>query len=144
MWELEYKESWALKNWYFWTVMLEETLESHLHCKEILPVHPKGNQSWIFTGRTDTEGKTSLHWPPDAKNQLIGKYPFWVRLMEGGEGGYRGLNGWIASPIWWTWVWVSSGSCWCTEKLACCSPWDHKELDTTELTSTDLTFWRII
>jgi len=75
MWELDYKESWAPKNWCFWTVVLEKTLESPLDCKEIQPVHPKGNQSWIFTGRTETEAETSIFWPPDAKNWLIGKYP---------------------------------------------------------------------
>ena len=71
MWELDYKESWALKNWCFWTVVLAKTLESLLDCKEIQPVHPKGNQSWIFIGRTDA--KTPILWPPDVKNQLIGK-----------------------------------------------------------------------
>ena len=70
MWELDYKESWALKNWYFWTVMLEKILESPLDCKEIQPVHPKGNQSWIFIGRTDAEAL--ILWPPDAKN-WVGK-----------------------------------------------------------------------
>ena len=73
MWELDYKESWAPKNWCFWTVVLEKTLESPLDCKEIQPVHPKGNQSWIFIGRTDTEVETSVLWPPDARNWLIWK-----------------------------------------------------------------------
>ena len=68
MWELDYKEIWALKNWCFWTVVLEKTLESPLYCKEIQPVHPKGNQSWIFTGRTNAEAETPILWPPDAKN----------------------------------------------------------------------------
>ena len=71
MWELDYKESWAPKNWCFWTVVLEKTLESPLDCKEIQPVHPKGNQSWIFIGRTQTE--TPILWPPDEKNWLIEK-----------------------------------------------------------------------
>ena len=75
MWELGYKESWTLKNWCFWTVVLEKTLESPLDCKEIQPVYPKGNQSWIFIGRTDAEAETSILWPPDAKNWLIGKDP---------------------------------------------------------------------
>ena len=75
MWELDYKESWALKNWYFWTLVLEKTLESPLDCKEIQPVYPKGYQSWIFTGRTDAEAETPILWPPDAKNWLIGKDP---------------------------------------------------------------------
>ena len=68
MWELDYKESWALKNWCFWTVVLEKTLESPLDCKEIQPVHPKGNQSWIFIGRIDAEAETPILLPPDAKN----------------------------------------------------------------------------
>ena len=75
MWELDYKESWALKNWCFWTVVLEKTLESPLDCKEIKPVHPKGNRSWIFTGRTDAAAETRILWLPDAKNWLIGKDP---------------------------------------------------------------------
>ena len=73
MWELDCVESWAPKNWCFWTVMLEKTVESPLYCKEIQPVHPKGNQSWIFIGRTDTEAETPILWPPDAKNRLIWK-----------------------------------------------------------------------
>ena len=75
MWELEYKESWALKNWCFWTVVLGKTLESHLDFKEIQPVHPKGNQSWIFTRRTDAEVETPLLWQLDGKNWLICKDP---------------------------------------------------------------------
>ena len=77
MWELDHKESWALKNWCFWTVVLENTLENTLEnpldCKEIQPVHPKGNESWIFIGRTDAEAKTPIFLPPDVKNWLIGK-----------------------------------------------------------------------
>ena len=73
MWELDYKESWAPKNWCFWTVVLEKTLESPLDCKEIQPVRPKGNHSWIFVGRTDAE--TPILWPPDVKSWLIGKDP---------------------------------------------------------------------
>ena len=75
MWELDYKESWMLNNWCFWTVVSEKTLESSLDCKEIQPVHPKGNQSWIFIGRTDAEAETPILWPPDAKSWLIGKAP---------------------------------------------------------------------
>ena len=75
MWELDYKESWVLKNWLFWTVVLEKTLESPLEYKQIHPVHPKGNQSWIFIGRTDAEAETPILWPPDAKNWLIWKDP---------------------------------------------------------------------
>ena len=75
MWELGYKERWTPKNWCFWTVELEKTLESPLDCKEIQPVHPKGNQSWIFIGKTDSEAETPVVWPPDAKNWLIWKDP---------------------------------------------------------------------
>jgi len=74
MWVLDYKENWALKNWCFWTVVLEKTLESPLDCKEIQPLHPKGNHSWTVTGRTDAETETPIHWPCDAKNWLIWKY----------------------------------------------------------------------
>ena len=75
MWELDYKESWALKNWCFWTVVLDKTLERPLDCKEIQQVHPKGDQSWVFTGRTDVESETPILWPPDGKSWLIGKDP---------------------------------------------------------------------
>ena len=75
MWELDYKESWAPKNRCFWTVVLEKTLESPLDCKEIQPVHPKGNQPWIFIGKTDAEAETPILWPPDAKNWLFRKDP---------------------------------------------------------------------
>ena len=75
MWELDYKESWAPKNWCFWTVVLEKTLESPLDCKEIQPVHPKGDQSWVFIGRIDVEAETPIFWPPDVKSWLIGKDP---------------------------------------------------------------------
>ena len=75
MWELECKKGWALKKWYFWTVVLEKTPKSPLDFKEIKPVHPKGSQSWIFTGRTDAEAEVPTLWPPDVKRQLIGKCP---------------------------------------------------------------------
>ena len=75
MWELDYKESWMPKNWFFWTVVLDKTLESPLDCKEIQPVHPEGDQSWVFIGRTDAETETPVLWPPDAKNWLIWKDP---------------------------------------------------------------------
>ena len=74
-WELDYKESWAPKNWCFWTVVLEKTLEGPLNSKEIQPVHPKGDQSWVFIGRTDAEAETPIPWPPDGKNWLIWKDP---------------------------------------------------------------------
>ena len=73
--ELDYEERWAPKNWCFWTVVLEKILESPLDCKEIQPVHPKGDQSWVFIGRTDAKGETPIFWPPDAKSWLIGKDP---------------------------------------------------------------------
>ena len=75
MWELDYKESWAPKNWCFWTVVLEKTLESPLDCKEIQPVHSKGDQSWVFIGKTDAEAETAILWPPAVKSWLIGKDP---------------------------------------------------------------------
>ena len=75
MWELDYKESWVLKNWCFWTVVLEKTLESPLDYKEIQPVHPKGDQSWVFIGKTDVEGETPILWPPDVKSWLIWQDP---------------------------------------------------------------------
>ena len=114
-------ESWTikkteLKNWCFWTVVLEKTLESPLDCKEIQPVCPKGNQSWMFIGKTDVEAETPILWPPDAKSWLIWKDPDlgWERLKARGEGNDRGWDGWMASPSQWTWVWVSSGSWWWT------------------------------
>ena len=115
MWELDYKESWALKNWCFWTVVLEKTLESPLDCEEIQAVHPKGNQSWVFIGRTDAKAETPILWPPHVKSWLIGKDSDAGRdWEEGGEGDDRGWDGWMASPTRWTWVWVNSGSWWWT------------------------------
>ena len=114
MWELDYKESWALKNWCFWTVVLEKTLESPLDCKEIQPVHPKGDQSWCSLERLILKLKLQyfghLMW-------LIGKDPDAGKdWRQGGEGDDRGWDGWMSSPTWWTWVWVSSGSWWWTGK----------------------------
>ena len=115
MWELDHKESWAQKNWCVWTVVLEKTLESPLDCKEIQPVHSEGDQSWVFIGRTDAEAETPILWPPDAKSRLIWKDPFaFERLSTGGEGDYRGWDGWMASPPQWTWVLVDSRSWWWT------------------------------
>ena len=114
MWELDYKEGWVPKNWCFWTVVLEKTLESPLDCKEIQPVHPKGNQSWLFIGRTDFEAETPILWLPDVKNWLIGKDPDAGEWLEVGEGDDRGWDGWMALPTQWTWVWVNSGSWWWT------------------------------
>ena len=93
IWELEYKESWALKNWCFWTVVLEKTLESPLDCKEIQLVHPKGYQSWIFIGKTDVEAETWILWPPDAKSWLIGKGPDAGKDWRQEEKGTQWLNG---------------------------------------------------
>ena len=163
MWELDYKESWVLKNWCFWTVVLEKTLESPLDCNEIQPVHPKGNQSWIFIRRIDADAETPTLWPPHAKNGFIRKDPDagedwrWEekRMMEDemvgwhhqcdehesesalgvGDGqwslvscspwghkesdmieqlnwtvkqGVGGGDGWMASPMQWTWAWANS------------------------------------
>ena len=137
MWELDYKESWALKNWCFWTVVLKKTLESPLDCKEIQPVHPKGNLCWIFIGRTDVEAETLATWCKELTHR---KRPWcWERLKVGGEGDDRGWDDWMASLTQWTWIWVSSGSWWWTNSqnweaspsdgqggLACCSPWGRK------------------
>ena len=96
MWELDYKENWAPKTWCFWTVVLEKTLESPLDCKEIQPVHSKGDQSWIFIGRTDAEAEVPILWPPDGKNWLTGKDPdagkVW-RQEEKGRQRLRWLDG---------------------------------------------------
>ena len=110
MWELDYKESWAAKNRCFWTMVLEKTLESPLDCKEIQPVHSKGDQSWVFTGRSDVEAETPILWPPDVKSWHW-KRP-WLRAGE--EGDNRGWDGCMASLTPWTWVWVNSWSWWWT------------------------------
>ena len=111
MWELDYKESWALKNWCFWTVVVEKTLESPLDRKEIQPVHPNGNQSWIFIGRTDAEAETPILQPHEELTHR--KRPqWWARLKAGGKGDDRGWEGWMASPTWWTWVWENTRSWW--------------------------------
>ena len=114
MWELAYKESWVPKNWCFWTVVLEKTLESPLNCKDIQPVNPKGNQSWIFTRMTDAEAETLVLWPLATKNRLIGKDPDAGKDWRWEEKGTtEGWNVWLASPSQWTWVWVNSRSEWC-------------------------------
>ena len=133
MWELEYKENWVPKNWCFWTVVLEKTLESPLNCKEIQPVHPKGDQSWVFIGRTDVEAETPILWPPDAKSWLIWKDPDagkdW-RWEEKGMtedemvGWHHRLNG--HEFEWTPGVGDGQGS------LGYCSPWGHEESDMTE------------
>ena len=116
MWELDSKESWALKNWCFETVVLQKTLESPLDYKEIQPVHPKGDQSWVFIGRIDVEAETLILWPPDAKTWLIGKDPDAGRDWRQEEKGMTEdeMAGWMASQTQWTGVWVSSGSWWWT------------------------------
>ena len=122
VWELDYKEGWALKNWCFWTVVLEKTLESPLDYKEIQPVHRQGNQSWIFIGRTDFEAETPVFWQPDAKNWLIWKDPDagkdWGQEEKGmTEDEMVGWHHWLD----WTWVWVDSGSWWWTGRPG--MPW---------------------
>ena len=94
MWELDYKESWAPKNWCYWTVVLEKALKSPLDYKKTQPVNPKGNQSWIFIGRSDAETEILILWPPDAKNQLIGKDPDAGKDWKQEEKGRRGDRGW--------------------------------------------------
>ena len=117
MWEVDNKEGWALKNWYFWIVVLERTLESPVDFKEIKPVNPKGNQPWIFIGRTDAEGEALILRPPDMKSQLIWKDPdAGKRLRARGEEGNRGWDDWMASLTQWTWVWANSGRQWRTGK----------------------------
>ena len=132
MWELNHKESWVMKNWCFWTVVLEKTLESPLDCKEIQPVHPKGNQSWIFIGRTDAEAEAPILWPSDEKNWLIWKYPDagkdWRQEKETSEdkmvGWHHQLDGHELEQA------VGGGDR--QGSLEFCSSWNCKELDTTE------------
>ena len=114
--ELDCEESWVLKNWCLWTVVLEKTLESPLNYKEIQPVHPKGDQSWVFIGSTDAEVDTPILWPPHAKSWLTGTDPDAGRGWGQEDMGTtdRGWDGWMASPTQWTWVWVNSGSWWWT------------------------------
>ena len=117
MWELDCEESWAPKNWCFWTVVLEKTLERPWDCKEIQPVHPKGDQSWVFTGRTDAEyfGLNSNTLATSCKELTHRKRLWcWEGLGAGGGGDDRGWDGWVASLIRWTWVCVNSGSWWWT------------------------------
>ena len=115
MWELGYKGGWAWQNWWFCTVGLEKTLESPLDSKDRQSAHPKGNQSWIFIGRTDAEVETPVLWPPDVKNWLIWKDPDagkdWIWEQKG-----RTWDDWMASLTQRTWVWVNPRSCWLTEK----------------------------
>ena len=133
MWELDHKESWSPKNWCFWTVVLEKTFESPLDCKEIKPTNPKGNQSWIFIGRTATEAETSILWPTDGKNCLTGIDPNAGKDWRQEEKGTREdemvrwhhwLNGYESEQA--LGVFDGQGG------LACCSPGGHKESNTTE------------
>ena len=133
MGELDYKERLAPKNWCFWTVVLEKTLENPLDCKEIQQVNPKGNQSWVFIGRTGAETETPTLWPPDVKNWLIGIDPDagkdWRREEKGTT--EDEMVGWYHRREGHNFEWaqgVGDGQ----GSLACCSPWDRKELDTTE------------
>ena len=133
MWEMDYKENWALKNWCFWTVVLEKTLESPLDCKEIQPVNVKGNQSWIFIGRTDAEAETLVLWPPDAKNWLLTEDSNARKDWGQGEKGTSEdeMVGWhhqLDGHEFEQALGVADGQ----ESLACCSPWGHKESDTIE------------
>ena len=133
MWELDYKESWALKNWCFWTAVLEKTLESSLDWKEIQSVHPKGDQSWIFIGRTDTEAEAPVLWPPDSKSWLIGKDTDagkdWRQEEKGTtEDEMVGWHHWLDGPEFEQLPGVGDGQ----GSLACCSPWSRKESDMTE------------
>ena len=142
MWELDYKESWVQKNWCFWTVVLEKALESPLDCKEIQPDHPKGDQSWVFIGRTDVEAETPILWPPDAKSWLIWKDPDAGKDLGQEEKGmtedgmvrwHHWLNG--HESEWTPGVGDGQGG------LACCDSWGRKESDMTEqLNGTELRF----
>ena len=145
MWELDYKESWAPKNWCFWTVVLEKTLESPLDCKEIQPVHSEGDQSWLFIGRTDVEAETPILWPPDVKSWLIGKDPDagkdWGQEEMGMRedemvGWHHRLNG---HGFGWT-PGVSDGQ----GGLVCCSSWGCFQTwlsSWTELINIELPWW---
>ena len=114
MWQLDCEESWVLKNWCFWIVVLENTLESPLDCKQIQPVHSKGDQSWVFIGRTDAKVETPIVWPPHVKSWLIGKNSDAGRDWRQEEKGMTEdeMAGWHHQLD--AWVWVNSGSWWWT------------------------------
>ena len=140
MWKLDCKESWVLKNWCFWTVVLEKTLESPLDCKEIQPVHSKGDQSWVITGRTDAEAETPILWSPHAKSWLIGKDSDAGRDLGQEEKGMTEdeMAGWYhrldGCEFEWT-LGVGDGQ----GDLEYCDSWVRKELDTTgQLNWTEL------
>ena len=133
MWELDHKESWVLKNWCFWTVVLEKTLESPLDCKEIKPINPEGNQSWLFIGGTDGEAEAPILWPPDAKNWLIRKDPDarqdWRQEEKGmTEDEIVGWHHWLNGHEFEQAPEDGEGQ----GSLVCCSPWGHRKSDTTE------------
>ena len=140
MWELDYKESWAPKSWCFWTVVFEKTLESPLDCKEIQPIHPKGNQSWILIRRTEAEAETPILWAPDVKNWLTRKDPDAGKDWRQ-EGANRGWRGWMASLTQWTWVWVSSGSWWWTGKPGVLQPMGSQRVRHNWVTELNFEFF---
>ena len=132
MWKMDHKKCWALKNWCFGTMVLEKTLESPLDCKEFKPVNPKGNQSWIFIGRTDAEAETLALWAPDAKSWLIGKDPEagkdWRQEKGMTEDGMVGWHHWCDGHEFEQALGIGDGQ----GSLPCYSPWGLKESDTTE------------
>ena len=141
MWKLDCEESWALKNWCFWTVVLEKTLESPLDCKDIQPVHPKEDQSWVFIGKTDAEAATLILWPPHAKNWLTGKDPDAGRDWGQEEKGTTEdeMAGWHHRLDGREYEWTP-GAGDGQGGLACCDSWGCKESDMTErLNWTELT-----
>ena len=133
MWDLDYKESSVPRNWSFWSVVLEKTLKSLLDCREIQPVHPKEDQSWVFIGRTDAKAETPVLWPPDAKSWLTGKSPDagrdWGQDEKGmTEDEMAGWHHWLnGHEFGWT-PGVGDGQ----GGLACCDSWGRKESDTTK------------
>jgi len=143
MWELDYKESWVPKNWCFWTVVLEKTLESPLDCKEIQPVNPKGNQSWMIHWKDwgwswNWNSSTLATWCQELTHW---KRPWcWERLKAGGEGDDRGWDGWRASLTQSTWVWVGSGSWWWTGKPGMLQSTGSQSDLTEQLNWTELIF----
>ena len=134
MWELDSNKTWSPKNWCFWTVVLEKTLENPLDSKKIQPVHSKRNRPGIFIGRTDAKAETPILWLLDGKNELTHLKRPWCRerLKVGGEGDDRGWDGWMASWTQWTWVWVNSRSWWWTKRPGMLKSIGVTELDTTE------------
>ena len=117
-WEMDHKGGWEPKNWCFQIVVLEKIFKSPSDCKEIKPVNPKGNQPWIFVGRTDVEVEAPVLCPPDGKSQLIVETLMLGRIEGKRRRGGRAFDGWVASPPQWTWIWANSGRWWRTGKLA--------------------------